>query len=344
MYPRDKYWNPLVEYLKKQGLEDAFFVGPEVLLYDFPKVLPYQILKHIRLADYDWEYVVFHKRLPEDMTNDFLDMLRQSYKPVWANKIFVVFKKNPSNMEKIKAMKYALHSRISWKKYYKPAKKGKTGILITTYNRPDFLEKLLKRLKNRPEEIVVVNDGSGEKFRDYYHRIKRDFPQVVFIDNPKNMGLVYSLNTGFAYFLADPDTEWVHYLQDDVIFDDKLFDLSAKVADKEKFPVVTGLQREPHKIFGTETVNGVEVLLLRSAPAHHWLVHRQYLMDNMPIPNPYPGAPKPDRGRPGQGSDADWWLLSWSPKSIVKKGGYIAAIPGLVRTDMDPSLSTWASA
>jgi len=343
MYPRkSRSWKPLVAYLKKKGLENKFFIGPEVLLYEFPKVLPYQILKHIRLQDYDLEYVVFHKKQPEDMTNEFLDMIKEAYKPVWANHMFVVFKKHPSKVEKLKALKYALFTKIRWKKYYKPAKEGKTGILITTYNRPAFLEKLLKRLENRKEEIVVVNDGSDTKFREHYEHIKRDFPKIVFIDNPKNMGLVYSLNMGFAYFLADPDTEWVHYFQDDVVFDNKLFEQTAKVADKDQFPVVTGLQREPHKVFGKETINGIEVLLLRSAPAHHWLIHRQYLMDNMPIPNPYPGAPKPDGGRPGQGSDADWWLLSWSPKSIVKRGGYIAAIPDLVRTDMNPKWSTWA--
>ncbi len=343
MYPKNKYWNPLVEYLKKKGLEDEFFIGPEVLLYEFPKVLPYQILKDIRLSDYDLEYIVFHKKLPEDMTNDFLDLLRHHYSAVWANHLFVVFKKHPSKIEKLKAVKHLISSRISWKKYYKSDKNKRTGILITTYNRPQFLERLLGQLKNRPEEIVVVNDGSDEKFKPHYEQIKRDFPQVTYMDNPKNIGLVFSMNAGFSYFLADPDVEWVHYFQDDVVIEEELFEKTMKVAHKEKFPVVTGIRREPHQIFKEGTINGIDVLMLRSAPAHHLLMHRQYLMDNMPVPNPYVGAPKPDRGRPGQGSDEDWWLLSWSPKSVVKRGGYIVAVPGLVHTDMDPGLSTWAT-
>ncbi len=342
MYPRNKYWNPLVKYLKKQGLEDEFFLAPEVLLYDFPKVLPYQILKHIRLSDYNWEYVVFHKKLPEDMTNNFLDMLRKEYQAVWANHLFVILKKHPSRLEKLKASKYLFSSRISWKKYYKKDTNKRNGILITTYNRPQYLERLLEQLKGRPEEIMVVNDGSDKKFMAHYNQIKKDFPRVNFINNSKNIGLVFSMNTGFAYFLSDPDVEWIHYFQDDVLIEEDLFEKTAKVAHHENFPVITGMHREPHKICKADRINGIDVFFLRSAPAHHLFMHRQYLMDNLPIPNPYVGAPKPGKGRPGQGSDADWWLLSWSPKSIVKRDGYIVAIPGLVHTDMNPELSTWA--
>ena len=328
--------------MQAQGLQNEFFVGPEVLLYEFPKILPYQILKHIRLRDYNWEYIVFNKDVKDDITNEFLDMLRREYTPVWKNHLFVVFKKHPSKMEKIKSLKYFISSPVKWKKYYKKEGPKKTGILITTYNRPQFLERLLKQLQDRNEEILVVNDGSDEKYRSHYEQIKRDFPQVIYIDNPENRGLVYSLNTGFGYFLADPETEWVHYFQDDVIIDPQIFDITQKVADKNKYPVITGLHHGPHKIFGKEKIAGVEVLKLLSAPALHLLLHRQYLTDNLPIPNPYLGAPKRDKGKPGQGSDADWWLLSWSPKSIVKRGGYIIAIPGLVKTEENPKLSTWA--
>jgi hypothetical protein len=126
-----------------------------------------------------------------------------------------------------------------------------------------------------------------------------------------------------------------------VIKDNDFFTKTFKVADKNKYPVVTGIHREPHKIFKQDKINNIDVYFLRSIPAQHFFVHRLYLMKNMPIPNPYVGAPKPDRGKPGQGSDEDWWLFSWSPQSIVKQGGYIVSIPNLCTTDMNPELSTW---
>ena len=341
MYPKNKYWNPLVKYLKNNNLENEIFIGPEVLLYDFPKVFPYQILKDIDLNDYEFEYIVFHKKLPEDMTNDFLDLIKASYKPVWANHLFVVYKKNRSTAEKLAALKYVLYSKISFKKYYKETQQ-KTGILITTYNRPEALIKLLYQLKDRPEEVLIVNDGSDTRFEQQYQQIEEKFPQFTYITNPKNMGLVFSMNTGFSYFLSDPEIEWIHYFQDDVVIkDDDFFTKTRQVADRNKYPVVSGIYHELHKIFKKTTIESLEVYLLRSAPALHFLVHRLYLMKNMPIPNPYVGAPKPDRGKPGQGSDEDWWLFSWSPQSIVKRGGYIVSIPGLCATELNPEFSTW---
>jgi hypothetical protein len=342
MYQRTIYWKYLVKYLKKKGLENHIFIGPEVLLYEFPLVFPYQILKDIRLSDYDFKYIVFNKKQKYDLTNEFLDLIQKDYKPVWGNHSFVVYKKNRTKKEALAALKYKMFTNINFEKYYKPEPEEKTAILITTYNRPEALIKLLKQLKNRTEEILIINDGSAEQFRHQYNQIKEQFPQFSYIDNPKNMGLVYSMNNGFSYFLSDPDIQWIHYIQDDVIIDDNaFFEKTLQVADKDKYPVITGIYREPHKIFNKISINEQDVYLLRSIPAQHFLVHRLYLSENMPIPNPYVGAPKPDKGKPGQGSDEDWWLFSWSPKSILKRGGYIVCIPNLCSTDMNPDLSTW---
>ena len=342
MYPRNKYWLPLIKFLKEKGLEDKTFIGPEVLLYDFPMVFPYQILKDIRLNEYDFEYIVFHKKLPEDLTNDYLDLIQTDYKPVWGNHLFVVFKKNRTKKEKLKALKYVLYTNINFKKYYKFDKPKRTGILITTYNRPEALIKLLSQLKDRPEEVLIVNDGSHERFSRQYEQIKIKYPQFTYIDNPKNMGLVFSMNTGFSYFLSDPDIEWIHYFQDDVTITDKqFFEKIGQVADKDERPVVSGVYTDKHRIFEQVRINGIDVYMLRSSPSVHFMAHRLYLTDNMPVPNPYVGAPKSDRGKPGQGSDEDWWLFSWSPKSVAKLGKYVVSVPGLAQTELNPEFSTW---
>ena len=52
------------------------------------------------------------------------------------------------------------------------------------------------------------------------------------------------------------------------------------------------MYREPHKILKKGVINEVDVYFLHSAPAQHILMHKQYLYDNLPIPNPYIAAPK----------------------------------------------------
>ncbi len=286
MYPKDKYWSSLVTFLIENLPNGEAFIDPEVLLYEFPMVFPYQILKDINLSNYNIEYIVFHRHLYEDLTNDYLDFIQSNFKPVWGNYLFVVYKRNRSPKEKIKALKYILYTSIlelNFNKYYKPMKEEKTGILITTYNRPDYLYQLLLSLVDRKEEILVVNDGSDFKFSIDYQKIKDKFSTVTYIDNPKNMGLVFSLNTGFSYFLSDPDLNWVHYFQDDVMIHDDFFITLDKVKNKKEYPIVTGLYREPHKILKKGVINEVDVYFLHSAPAQHILMHRQYLYNNLPI-------------------------------------------------------------
>ena len=328
----------MLSFLNKNITKDEKFIGPEVLLYDFKNIFPYQILSSIKLSDYNFEWIIFHKKLPEDLTNDYLDLIQSDYKPVWGNHLFVIYKKNRSKKQQLTVLKNILHTKIDFSKYYKK-EITRTGILITTYNRPDYLAQILHQLKDVTEEILVVNDASDKRYQEAYQKLKEKYTHCVFIDNPKNMGLCYSLNNGFSYFLADPSVAWVHYIQDDVNLSDGFIELMAKVAHKEKYPVLTGY-KGPHKVIKKTIINNVEVELLVSSPAVHLLLHKQYLQDNLPIPTPYIGAPKKDKGKPGQGSDEDWWLLSWSPNAIVKKGGYVVYFPNLSSTDTSNE-STW---
>jgi len=339
MYPRNKYWKPLVSFLLNNKLETEQFIAPEVLQFEFPNIFPYQVLSNINLNNYNFEWIVFHKKLSEDLTNEYLDLIQKEYKPVWGNHLFVVFKKHRTKKQAIKVVADILYTKINFSKYRKNHD-AQMGILITTYNRPNYLKKLLHQLLEVNEEILVVNDGSDAKHQTAYSDIKKEFNNCMFIDNPKNMGLPYSLNVGFSYFLANPSVNWVHYIQDDVVLTKGFIEVMNKVSDDNLYPVITAF-KGPHKIVKRQQINGVEVQLLLSAPAVHLLLHRQYLQDNLPIPTPYLGAPKKDKGKPGQGSDVDWWLLSWSPNSIVKQGKHIICIPNLSSTYALGVESTW---
>jgi len=64
--------------------------------------------------------------------------------------------------------------------------------------------------------------------------------------------------------------------------------------------------------------------------------HRNYWSRVLPIPTPYLGSASPGWGE-GQGADVDWWVVSWAPQSIVKQGGYIACVSGLVHPWRSPA-------
>ena len=60
--------------------------------------------------------------------------------------------------------------------------------------------------------------------------------------------------------------------------------------------------------------------------------HRAYWERQLSIPTAYFQAPKRRPDMPLRGADEDWWIVQWSPRSVVKQGKYVGVLPGLVRS------------
>lgn len=92
----------------------------------------------------------------------------------------------------------------------------KISIIIVNFNTKEFLLKALESLYSRSNlinknaEIIVVNNGSHD---DSCQIIKQYFPEVVLINNLKNLGFGVANNLGVSYakgeciLLINPDTE-----------------------------------------------------------------------------------------------------------------------------------------
>lgn len=96
----------------------------------------------------------------------------------------------------------------------------KVSVVIPTYNRPNFLERLLLSVKKQTYhdfEVIVVDDNSVQK--QEYDRIishyQLVFPSLTFIRNDKNSGAPYTRNRGIEaaggslIALVDDDDEWL---------------------------------------------------------------------------------------------------------------------------------------
>lgn len=96
----------------------------------------------------------------------------------------------------------------------------KVSIVIPTYNRSDYLARLLKTILNQTYtsyEVIVVDDNSPLD-ADYEKVVKEYsalFDEFRFVRNPKNSGAPFSRNTGIGLAkydliaLVDDDDEWL---------------------------------------------------------------------------------------------------------------------------------------
>lgn len=96
----------------------------------------------------------------------------------------------------------------------------KVSIVIPTYNRPLFLERLLNSIEKqtfRDYEVIVVDDNSPNKkeIERILHRYKKSLPSLIYLPNEKNYGAPYSRNSGIyrssgeLIALVDDDDEWM---------------------------------------------------------------------------------------------------------------------------------------
>ena len=87
------------------------------------------------------------------------------------------------------------------------------GVGIITCNRPDYLRELLKSLipcEGEIDELVIINDGSPVKNFDISHI------NVVWLDNPENLGVGKSKNRAMQYLL-DKQCDYIFVIEDDMI-------------------------------------------------------------------------------------------------------------------------------
>ena len=98
----------------------------------------------------------------------------------------------------------------------KTLKKG-ISVVIPTYNRPDYLERLLRSIEKQTKkvnEIIIVNDCS--KNREEYQKVIDKFSNlnIIYIFNSNNCGAPKCRNIGinmanYEYLaLTDDDDEW----------------------------------------------------------------------------------------------------------------------------------------
>jgi hypothetical protein len=348
----DTYWMAVADFLRATFGDHATFLAPNEFHELFPRAYPYDMSRHIDVRGLD--AVVVHKGMLGEVGRDVCQLLLDQGIPLFGNEVFAVFALKEAPPRKLWGAEHFADFRIrareagAFKPNPAPAHSEFNGpatvILMTTYNRPERLAHALETVLPLGAPILVVNDGSAPEHAEAYAEIVRQ-TGVRSLNLPDNRGLASALNMGLSYWLADPNVEWICYLQDDVEVRPDLLAALARVQDRQDYPLLAGRADPLHKVYGERMVNGCRVLLQRMSPGIHLHAHRDYWKSMLPIPSPYFQAPRRRPGWPARGADEDWWISQWSPHSIVKQGKYVAVLPGLVRTTTTlPSESTWGNA
>ena len=116
-----------------------------------------------------------------------------------------------------------------------------TYILIPAYKPDHLMIELLTNLKKEGFDIVVVNDGSGDEFKNIFEEAKR---YALVLNHPQNFGKGAALRFGFSYinlnadnhrFVITCDADGQHAVKDIIRINDRLRETNNVVFGCRKF-------------------------------------------------------------------------------------------------------------
>lgn len=347
----DSYWQSAADFLLGQFGAKARLVAPTEFHELIPRTFPYDAIRHIDLKE--MEALVIHKGALPEVGKETCMLLAKEGIRLFGNEVFVIYTLKGAPPRQIIGEEhftdFYLKTETPETFTVQPVKEhsefigSATVILMTTYNRPDRLGLSLQSIVSLKAPILVINDGSDAQHAGAYTSVYETYGVRV-LNMPGNRGLSNALNAGLSYWLADPNVEWICYLQDDVEVRADLLAALARVQDSQKRPLLTGRHNPLQKVYGETEIGGQKVLWQRMSPGIHLHAHRSYWEKMLPIPTAYFQAPRRWPHFPQRGADEDWWISLWSPHSIVQQGGYVAVLPDLVRTTtVLPAESTWGN-
>jgi hypothetical protein len=340
----DCYWTAAASRLRRLMRPNDLLLAP----HDFLAIFPQTVALHVRkrmLSGAKIQHYAIHKGML-DRTDPELLIDATNLRPVFANEVFVVY-----SCRGWRLPFWRMHHVQPVLNYLAgvdrtPVSSFATAIVVTTHNRPWALTRTLRSLSGRGHPIIVVDDGSDDFFRAQNQTIALAAGASLIV-HPCNVGLAAAMNTGVCYWLAHPDIEWISVFNDDVDVAEAAFITLTDVVRNSPFAKEDTLYTGycvPDRAGRTESIiAGHQVFLDRIASGPHLHAHQSYWQAVLPVPTTYAGAPKTTGGVfPGQGSESDWWVGSWSPRAAPKRGSHIVVVPGLVvEFATDVSQSTW---
>ena len=101
---------------------------------------------------------------------------------------------------------------------------NKVLIILPTYNRSNYLEKIIDNIQKQTHEnwnLIIIDDGSDDKHLIEYNKImnKNKYDdKIIFCKNSQNKGIGYSLNKGISYFLKYCAHDYITWISDDNIY------------------------------------------------------------------------------------------------------------------------------
>ena len=96
----------------------------------------------------------------------------------------------------------------------------KFSLIILAYNEEPTIKNVIEKYIDRFDNVIVVNDASKDQTESILDNLKKEYSNLSFVNNEKNLGAGRSLELGLDLFLKNDD-DYVIKIDGDDQFDEK---------------------------------------------------------------------------------------------------------------------------
>jgi glycosyltransferase involved in cell wall biosynthesis len=105
------------------------------------------------------------------------------------------------------------------------------SVVMPNYNYSNFLKKSLISVLNqtrKPDKLIIIDDASTDNSLEIIEGFIKNIPNVIFLKNPSNKGVVYSINRGLSFV----STDYVYFISSDDILSYEFIDKMMQFVEK----------------------------------------------------------------------------------------------------------------
>jgi hypothetical protein len=337
----DESWIAALRALRQVHANGEVVLAPAEFAHFFDKTYPIHIRRRV-IPDERIDWFLLHSAMG-DRIDPAVAQEGLGLHPHFANEVFVLLGRREGELPDNQRVYLAPFA--SWAKDL-PAreKEDAQAAMIKAFGRPSLLEPCLASIADQFDRLLVVDDGSNAGSRSKNQETASRFG-AEYLSLRRNRGVACAYNVGLLILFSELEIEWISIFDDDVNLAAggaaRLRSVTQSLGPTAANNLYSGYASPKHRIERETLIGGERVSIYRSCSGQHMHAHRSYWEGIVPIPTAYPRAPKLAGGLfPGHGSDTDWWCSNWAPRSVMKRGGSVYVLPGLVTT-RGSGRSTW---
>ena len=156
------------------------------------------------------------------------------------NMSLIYYNKTISRKESLLKGRYYIQKCLndSLNKKYEKVENPIISVVIPVYNCEKTIKYAISSIQNQNIsniEIILINDFSTDKSLNIIQEIQKTDKRIIIVNNEKNMGSLYTRSIGILMAKGN----FIFALDnDDMFFDEDLFDVTYKIAIKGEFDIV----------------------------------------------------------------------------------------------------------